>query len=387
MKKIILALAVTIIFKAFAEPSTSLQNFIRGNIQDKTQAVREASATDSSILASRGIDFVIENEKFLKNDRDLSALAVASVLKIPKDEQTLKTSFQEVNKKLITLFGLLDDENVRIAILDKLSFTSTIKKDGDKEIADFLNASLKDNSEKGKKSPVTAKLINCLAENGNSDSYVLMYSAWKNKTYPYFNSEVEGALLKLSVTNTVEVVKVISSSSLKDVKQYFDLIKNNKNISKDFKAEFAENALSMAIHSTEDTSSQEALELQIDCTQSIADASWTRATALVVSFFSKAKDSYDKKQISERQFIQVIDCITRLSSTDSSRALSLYLAELNTNAEKNVLPAKNVVLAVIKSLGVLGDKTAFDNLLYVTYLNYDEEIKGSARDSLAKLKW
>jgi hypothetical protein len=46
-----------------------------------------------------------------------------------------------------------------------------------------------------------------------------------------------------------------------------------------------------------------------------------------------------------------------------------------------------VLLAVIESLGALGDKAAFDNLLYVTYLPYPETITTAARTALAGLKW
>ncbi|WP_147635269.1 hypothetical protein [Treponema pectinovorum] len=390
MKKIIYIFIFSLVlnhFNAFAQSQKALIDFVKGSIQDKTQAVRQADKDIATVLAKKGIDFVLENQTILKNDRDLSALAVASVLKIPNDENQLKNDFPNVNEKLLSLFTSLQDENVRISILEKLSFTAVLQQGDEKNIVDFLNKSLIDYAKKDEKSPVIAKIINSLAINGNSDSYDLIYSLWKNKTYPAFNMELETALLKLSVTNKSQVVKVISTSNLQEVKQYFDLVKDNQNISKDFKAEFAENALSMAINTSEDISSKEKIELQLDCIQAIADAPWSRATALVVNFFSKAKGEYEKKQISDKQFIQIIDCITRLASIDSSKALSSYLAELNTNAEKNVLPAKNVILAVIKSLGVLGDKNAFDNLLYVTYLNYDEEIKGSARDSLAKLKW
>jgi hypothetical protein len=38
-------------------------------------------------------------------------------------------------------------------------------------------------------------------------------------------------------------------------------------------------------------------------------------------------------------------------------------------------------------LGDLGDKTAFDYLLYVGYLSYPETVKKASRDALARLAW
>lgn len=42
---------------------------------------------------------------------------------------------------------------------------------------------------------------------------------------------------------------------------------------------------------------------------------------------------------------------------------------------------------MIDSLAKLGDKSAFDYLLYVGYLEYPESIKKAARDALSGLKW
>ena len=51
------------------------------------------------------------------------------------------------------------------------------------------------------------------------------------------------------------------------------------------------------------------------------------------------------------------------------------------------MPAKSVVLALISALGELGDKTAFDTLLFVTYLSYPLDVIDAAKASLAKLNW
>ncbi|MDE6774155.1 MAG: hypothetical protein K2J14_05960, partial [Treponemataceae bacterium] len=80
-------------------------------------------------------------------------------------------------------------------------------------------------------------------------------------------------------------------------------------------------------------------------------------------------------------------CMSQLASPDTAQALSAYLADLNRHAESNDMPAKPVVLAVISALGALGDKAAFDNLLYVTYLPYPQDVIAAARSALAKLKW
>ena len=45
------------------------------------------------------------------------------------------------------------------------------------------------------------------------------------------------------------------------------------------------------------------------------------------------------------------------------------------------------MLSVITALRKLGDKTAFDYLLYVEYLNYSETVKQASRNAIEELKW
>ena len=73
----------------------------------------------------------------------------------------------------------------------------------------------------------------------------------------------------------------------------------------------------------------------------------------------------------------------------SAAVLSAYLQKLSQDMEK----AKNVstepvVLAIINTLGAIGDKSAFDPLLAViNNYNYSETVVAAARNALAKLKW
>ena len=79
--------------------------------------------------------------------------------------------------------------------------------------------------------------------------------------------------------------------------------------------------------------------------------------------------------------------LVNISPLDAVNPLIKYLVELNVQLEYNKSVAQNVVLAVINSLGAIGDKQAFDSLLSVTYLNYPEPVLSAARQALAGLRW
>lgn len=390
-KNTLRAFSVVLLFvilpSLFAEVSAGQKKFIKGNVQDKTAAVKESTLEDAYILAEKGIDFVLEARPLIGADRDLSALAVASILKLPRDESALAGNFPEINSQLVQIFNLFNDETVRIAVLDKLETTSSIK-DFSKAV-ELVNRYLKLPNDRSTSSAVTGKAITTIGKIGDSDSFKIIYNAWHDGRYPLFNNQIKASLLLLSVSHISDTIRVISMSNPEDIGDFFELIKESSEVSKEFKAEIAENALSVIIHNAEDNSEnlKGSAKLQLSALQTIADANWTRAAGLSVRYFSVAANEYEGGALNEEQFIQVIRCITELSSPDCAQALSDYLAEMNSKTEMNQNSAQNVVLAIINSLGELGDKTAFDNLLYVTYLNYPETIKSAARDSLAKLKW
>lgn len=387
MKKLIFIFAILLTFSANAEISESQKKFIKGNIQDKTTAVKEAQNEDAVILPKKSIEFVLSNAEYFAFDRDFSALALASVLKLPKEGEKIEKNFSGITDDLIQLFTLFNDETVRIAIIDKFDSIQNSTEKG--KFVALLNNYIKTLNAQTKDSAVTKNAVECLGKNGNSESFILLYELWKNKICENFTGEVEKSLLMLTDSHINDCIKLIARSSIKEIGEFFNLIKNSSEIHLNFKAEIAENALLATINNTEGDSknSAQTIALQLDALQILSDAQWTRSASLSVQYFLIAKEQYKKNILKEEQFIQVIKCMTTLSSPDAAQNLSNYLAEMNSLSEKNITSARNVVLAVINCLGALGDKTAFDNLLYVTYLNYPEEIKNAARTSLAMLKW
>ena len=76
-----------------------------------------------------------------------------------------------------------------------------------------------------------------------------------------------------------------------------------------------------------------------------------------------------------------------MSSSEAAQVLALQLGFINSRTEKTGLYDEAIILAIINSLGELADKSAFDNLLYIGYLNYPDKIQSAAREALARLKW
>ena len=133
--------------------------------------------------------------------------------------------------------------------------------------------------------------------------------------------------------------------------------------------------------------SSENIKVQLAALDILSQNSWTRASASALSYFQTSKKLYENRSMSEEQFKTVITSLRNIAPLDAVTPLISYLEELNDRTEKGNTISSEIALAVINTLGAIGDKTAFDSLLAVTYLNYEESVLTAAREALSGLRW
>ena len=73
---------------SFASSVPLRVRFVKGNIADKTAAVKESSGEDAAFLSLAAIDFALEYKALLGNDRDLDALALSGISALSADSLT-----------------------------------------------------------------------------------------------------------------------------------------------------------------------------------------------------------------------------------------------------------------------------------------------------------
>ncbi len=306
---------------SFCEEDQSLFfAFVKGDIASKTVAVRASTGAVAEKLSELSLDFCIQNAALLPNDRELSALAVASVLAVPKEKIPL------FSDRFVSVFALFNDDTVRSSILERLSLS-------------------------------------------------------------VFDPNVR--------QKTISLVGVCFDEDIFFGAKCLSVIKNSEGAKKfpDFCAELAENALFHVIDYVKEHENgvdSRAIALQLSSLSALSEAEWTRAADLVAMNFSLSVDELYRSILDDNQFAEVCALSSKIPSSKIALSLSDCLASFNSAKEKSddsFLPSEQVLLAVINALGVLGDKAAFDNLLYATYLGYSEEVVASAREALSKLKW
>lgn len=393
MKKIaFLFILFSQVFFLFAQNADNekLIKFIKGNISEKTSAVREASGAESILLALKAIDFSLENKDLLGNDRELEGLAVAAILSISPDYIKNANDSQKsiIVSQFINLFNKFSTSNT-VAIATLTKYSSLYEYLQDRQFVETLNFFLKSQEIKKTDESVMKSVFNTLQLIGNSETFLILYDIFDDKNYAHLKNEIENTLVSLSFISQNEIIGLLETADVKDLSQIFKIIKKNSKISKNYVCDVSEKVISKSILLLGSSSfvSQEDILVQLEALNNLSDNKWTRASLVAVSYFQFAKKIYNQNLMTETQFESVINCLSNVSPVDAVNPLTAYLEELNRQKENETDVSSAIVLSVIKTLGAIGDKSAFDSLLAVTYLDYDESILSAARKALSGLRW
>lgn len=393
MKKIaFLFILFSQVFFLFAQNADNekLIKFIKGNISEKTSAVREASGAESILLALKAIDFSLENKDLLGNDRELEGLAVAAILSISPDYIKNANDSQKsiIVSQFINLFNKFSTSNT-VAIATLTKYSSLYEYLQDRQFVETLNFFLKSQEIKKTDESVMKSVFNTLQMIGNSETFLILYDIFDDKNYAHLKNEIENTLVSLSFISQNEIIGLLETADIKDLSQIFKIIKKNSKISKNYIYDVSEKVISKSILLLGSSSfvSQEDILVQLEALNNLSDNKWTRASLVAVSYFQFAKKIYNQNLMTETQFESVINCLSNVSPVDAVIPLTAYLEELNRQKENETDVSSAIVLSVIKTLGAIGDKSAFDSLLAVTYLGYDESILSAARKALSGLRW
>ena len=374
----------------YAQNNSYTIQYLKGNITDKTRAIKESTGSESDYLANRAIEYALENKELLGTDRDLDALVVAAVLSISDDY--LKNSNDEekvkFSEKLYNLYSNFEDSNtVEIAILTKLESIKDLLPI--EKFVNNLNNKLKNENMNDMDPSFLKTTLSSLEKMGNTESFIILYYFYSADKYPKFEEEIEKTLITLSPNAVNEILGFIKEADSNQLKRIYSLTTKTQKLSKNNVCIIAENLLNRSILLMGDSSKilPEDIDLQITCLKILADNKWTRASDSVLSYFQITKSLYTINSIKDEDFTFVISSLSSITPLKAVSPLTSYLEELNGRKENGEEVSSSVILSLINTLGAIGDKAAFDSLLAVTYLSYEEAILSAARQALSGLRW
>lgn len=386
MKKTAIFISVLCLYSfCFSQSSKNLKQFIRGNIQDKISSIRNASQEENVSISLMALDFCLQNKAVLEDDRDLDALCLLSLLSLPYNytDSLSQDEKAEFSEKILEIFNSFSDENVRIAVLNKIS---SGKLDSP-SFVELLNSFLSDDFQNFSQD-FYKNLISASGEIGNEQTFKILFEKYRDDSYKSFKSELKEAIVKLSDNSVKDITDIISSGNLSDLRFIFETIVQNEKKTQVFRSQIAENILSASIYITEDNSSlNELILLQVEVMKFLAESKWTRGSDTILKFYNLAKNEYTNGIMNTSDFCIVIKAVSETVPIKAVSLFSDYLIELNRQKENDADVQEEIVLALISALGAIGDKNAFDSLLSVTYYDYSDEVINKARSALAGLKW
>lgn len=356
------------------------KTFYRGNLQDKIQVISDAAKMEENLeeIFLSSMDFVVAYGEILKNDESMIQLAKITVENLKKVDKNKVPSF------LIDLFPLYNSEIIINSILNTIANLQINDSKINILLKDYGLSLLENPQEKAME-----LLVSTMEQIDDSTFFPVLFKYAASSNIPEsVRNQSESVISGFVERYKTDMVSIIENGSLSEKHLALKIVLNNEKNSDFLRAEIAEKALQVSIINIGDTNQKkELIDFQLSAIRELRRVGWTRSTDLVVSFFNFARSEYENESLAEDDYIEIISCVEELATSKASSILSDYLAYFNSQTEQGISCSESVVLAVINALGNLGNKTAFDNLLYVGYLSYSEEIIEASRVALAGLKF
>ena len=360
------------------------KTFYGGSLTDKIETVQKAAGMDDSVndIFSDALNFVRDYSSVLQDDSRMVNL----VLEVIENSSRIKDN-ANLRKILSTLFYTYSDKSVKISIINLLKNTKLDRTFMD-NVNEYALSCLADYSPDDEKN--ISEIISALGTIKDMSSVRVLFDYAAEDNLPdSLRKQAKETILTFSPDYKSEVISVISAGTPKQKLVALRVVLENDVDTDFFKAEIAEKALSNAIIYMGNSviSDSYILTMQSEALSELRRVAWTRSAGVMINLFKVAEKEYLSGFIDDNTFIEVMQGVVELASGEAGVLLSDYLAEINVKAENGEPYSGDLALAVIKMLGTLGDKVAFDSLLYVGYLPYNDNIIDAARIALAGLKW
>ncbi|MHC6204065.1 hypothetical protein ACYULU_12830 [Breznakiellaceae bacterium SP9] len=377
---------------AFAQENilTSYQrNFVRSNLTTKMEILRDAATDERApefigALYEFALSFVLRNAEFLKNDPDMIALTGLACRGAGQAE------YKRSIETLWRVFQTYEDSLTRVEVLNALSVLGG----GNAQLTGRLNQYLANQTSLYRSGvnvdiPIVTACIQALASLGDASSFSVLFSAMTAE-YPSIVGEAATQALKNIKGDLKQfLLDVLKKNPPLDKLYAYRVGVHNEKFTELERAELAQTALeiSLADYSGSYDNMNALRELRYLTIPVLTQYKWSRASPQVIKHYYKVQADFADRLASQEHFLEAIRAVGAMGNSEAAQLLALQLGFFNSQTERNASVDTAVTLAVINALGEIGDKIAFDYLLYISYLSYPEQIQNAAKEALNQLKW
>jgi hypothetical protein len=372
------------------------RNFLRASLANKAGILRDAAGDDRAsefigALYEFALKFVLGGGELLRDDPDMIALAGIAA------KGAGEAAHMPAAETLWQVFNLYRDSHSRVEILRALAILGK----GNAGMVENLNQYLVDQTNYYRSGmvpdyPPLRACIAALAAIGDDSTYPALFSAFLASFPGSLGDEITEAMGSIEGDYLHFLVELIRGNGPTEKLAAFRLGSGNSGFSPAEKGELAETALEVSLdlfpgNSGADGRSESgwaaASSLRYESVQALTGLKWTRASPLAIRHFYRVQTDLGNGAAPGERLLEAVNCLGAMGNSESAQVLALQLGYINSQTERGGDFDEGLILALIHALGEIGDKVAFDHLLYIGYINYPEQIQAAARESLNRLKW
>lgn len=367
---------------------TMRRNFAIASLDVKIQILQDAASgkTASAMgpLFQQAADFVTDNATLIPTDARFNQLAAIAA------EQIGVVGYTAGKDSVWKLFTVTTDTQT----LAKAAAALGVVGVGDPDTILNLNRYVDSQNSifaSGKTTDlaVMAACFKALGSIGDPSSFPVLFSAM-NLGYPDQVAAIaRDALLAIKGDFREMLGGVIRGRPLPEKKLALQMALDSDKLADDQKAAVAEMALDIGLHSSSPDAAGKAMlrDIRYMAAAALGARKWSHAAPLMIEHVDMAIGEFDKGLVDRNHLLDAIGELGAMNTHEAAVRLTQFLVLMNSYTEKGKAYDDQIVFAVLTNLGLLGDKVAFDDLMYTQYLNYSTGVKKAARAALDKLKW
>jgi HEAT repeat protein len=365
------------------------RNFVRANLVTKAGILRDAATDERAAefigpLYEFALNFALQNAEMLRDDPDMIALTVLASRGV--GVSGYRTSVDTLWK----VFLAYRDSLTRVEVLRALALLGK----GSGQLVENLNQFLANQNNLYRSGmapdyPTLSACISALSGLGDGSSFPVLFSAMIAGYPDSITREASEALASIEGDYKQFLIEVIRKNPPAEKLTAFREGNYNKKFTDSERGELAQIALEVSLDLFPDSTEGETAvsNLRYASVQLLTELKWTRAVSLAIRHYYRVQTDYANGLASKAQFSEAIACLGAMESSEAAQVLALRLGFINSQMERINEFDEVLTLAIVKALGEIGDKIAFDYLLYIAYLTYPESIQIAAREALNHLKW
>jgi len=385
-------LMIMVFGSAWGQPTDDLlnafqRNFVISSLDVKIQLLQDAAEQGTEgfgPLYLQAVDYVLGNTSMIATDGRFGQLSQIAL------EQIEALGFEQANRSVWQLFEADASTGVRVRAMAALGTIAGADEDTTGKMIAWLD---KQNILRGAGKPqdiqVIAAAAAALGKLGAESAFQVLFAAMHLQYSDVVTSLCREALLTLRGDFKDHLLGVLKDRPLAEKQQALTMALESDRLEVSEKAEIAAFALDVALHTGVKEADLKALtrEIRKSAVSALGKFQWSPATALVIEHFDITLQETDRGLADKGLLLEAVAGLGNMQTSEAAVRLTQYLVLLNSYTEKGQGYDEQIMMAVVTNLGKLGDKTAFDDLMYVQYLNYSSNVRNAAKTALEKIKW